>query len=152
MLQNIEILVWKAHAKINRTNQNDSNKIKLLSIQSYLDQRGTNIHGNQTHSFLLWKIGLFIKQKWKENQQLSCRCAFHKCRNVAKIQFGMNRWTLSAGLQRKRGEESANFLCSPDATRVAKWPDIKWPHAACSGVCIHGMERPRPVPNRLWDV
>lgn len=43
MLQNIEILVWKAHAKINITNQHCSNKIILY----YYPYRATLIKEDQ---------------------------------------------------------------------------------------------------------
>lgn len=56
----------------------------------------------------------------EKNKKLFCRFTFHRYRNVAKIQLGLNVCTYSACLKRKQEKKKANFGYGLDTASAPK--------------------------------
>ena len=91
MLQNIEILVLKAHDKIHRTNKielQSSNHIKLSIRATFIKEVHIFIKTKLIHSL---KNRLVYKTKTKKINNDSAGFTFQKYRHTVKMQLAINR-------------------------------------------------------------
>lgn len=88
----------------------------------------------------------------EKNKKLFCRFTFHRYRNVAKIQLGLNVCIYSACLKRRQEKEKANFGYGLDTTSVPKLFYVKWPHSAYSGIYTHDMGNLWPIPKTYLGI